>query len=87
MGKFESDGTVVNGQNLLIGKIDSDSSKIYDAIFSEVAFFNNNQVLDFENTIQGSIQNQNIYNGENILIGSFSSIVALRAIFLLMYYY
>lgn len=87
MGKFGSDGTIINGQNLLIGKIDINNGKIYDVTFEETATFINNQLIDWDGTLLAIVSNQAVYNNENILFGSFLSLEPLRAIFLLMYYY
>lgn len=87
MGKFEQDGSVKNGQDLVIGKIDTSEGKIYNATFDEVASFTNNQVLDFEQNPIASVISNQINDGANNLIGTFHSLDPLQAIFLLIYYF
>jgi hypothetical protein len=87
MGKFESDGKVLNGQDILVGKIDYSNGKIFDVTDSEVASFSNNQLLDWDQNLQASITNSVIYNTESESLGSFISIDPLKALFLLIYYF
>jgi hypothetical protein len=87
MGKFESDGTVLNGQNLLVGKNNPFDGKIFNSLEDEVAFIDGNNVFDYDSTLLASIVDNSIYDAENNLIARFSNLIAIRAVFLMMFYF
>lgn len=87
MGFIDSDGRVMNSQNIHTGKINVNNGIVFNASEDTVAFFNGTGLYNYDSVLIATVNNQSVYDHENNLIASFSDMVAIQALFLIFFYY
>jgi hypothetical protein len=87
MGVITQNGWIQNGQNLSIGRIDESTGKIYNSLEDEIGFFNGSQLFDYDSSLVATVNGNSIYDSENNLVASFYGMIALKALFLTLFYF
>lgn len=86
MGKIESNGEVYNWRNILIGRLEYSTNKVYTPFNEEMATLSNNTIIDSEINEQYTIVNSQVFDSENNLIGSFENMGLLEAVYLIIFF-